>query len=262
MKIHSTNIMLKSQALMESLCKPLFMETAINSFEYVRYHFNGFGFTLATYDSKFTEDFFRFELHPSLSELYLYPSSYAYVDEIFCKSCYAKDPARWKKNIELLYPLQIRERFYILKKEKTYVDIFGFIKKNSDVLSAQVYLENLPYINNFISVFEKKAERLISDCEKEKVKLGNSFFDFDLNQDKNILTCLESNKIIHITDRQQQCLSLVAKGYTMKSAAKKLMISPRTVEHHLQNIKEKYKIKKKNQLIDLWNELIETKIDT
>lgn len=57
-----------------------------------------------------------------------------------------------------------------------------------------------------------------------------------------------------ITLREKACLQLIAQGYTMKSVAKKLALSLRTVESHLRNIKDKNGLNTKNQLVDMWNE--------
>lgn len=61
-------------------------------------------------------------------------------------------------------------------------------------------------------------------------------------------------EMMKITDRELNCLALIAKGYTMKAVALRLEISPRTVEMHLQNIKEKFGFSTKNQLVSLWHE--------
>jgi DNA-binding CsgD family transcriptional regulator len=61
------------------------------------------------------------------------------------------------------------------------------------------------------------------------------------------------NDMMLITSRELECLSLTAQGYTMKYTARKLEISPRTVELHLRNIKDRYGLTSKNQLVKLWH---------
>ena len=56
-----------------------------------------------------------------------------------------------------------------------------------------------------------------------------------------------------ITGREKECMSLIAQGYTMKNAAKKLCISHRTVEQHLRNVKDKLGLNTKNQLVEAWH---------
>ncbi len=57
-----------------------------------------------------------------------------------------------------------------------------------------------------------------------------------------------SNK--SISKREYQCLFFAAQGKTAKETAKILKISPRTIEIHLQNIKNKLHCKNKARLIE------------
>lgn len=252
MKINDENIMFTSREILIDLCSPLFEKTSISDFEYVRYYFNGIGFTIATYPSSFNKEFFELELHPSLSELYFYESPYVYVDENFYKTSHVKDSVKWKKNIGVLEPLKIQERFYVVIRHLNHVEIFGFIRSNSFFPSVQFYFENLPFLNSFILAFKENAKKLVSDCEKQRIKLGDNFFDFDLSQEQKFLARDGSIMVENFTARERECMSLIAKGYTMKAVAKVLTLSPRTVEQHLRNIKEKHQLHNKNQLIDFW----------
>lgn len=52
-----------------------------------------------------------------------------------------------------------------------------------------------------------------------------------------------------LTPREQQCLEYTVKGFTAKEIAKELVISPRTVEEYLNQLKIKLKVQTKQQLI-------------
>jgi len=54
-----------------------------------------------------------------------------------------------------------------------------------------------------------------------------------------------------LTSREQDCLSYLVRGKTMKQMAHLMRISPRTVESHLINIKEKLHCKTKSDLIEV-----------
>lgn len=58
-----------------------------------------------------------------------------------------------------------------------------------------------------------------------------------------------------ITKREVECLEYISQGYTMKNAAKNLDISHRIVENHLKNIKDKFGLSAKNELIEIWHEI-------
>jgi DNA-binding CsgD family transcriptional regulator len=55
---------------------------------------------------------------------------------------------------------------------------------------------------------------------------------------------------VHITFQQERCLQFAIKGMTAKKIAKKLGISPRTVERHFEILKHKLKVKSKSELIE------------
>lgn len=54
---------------------------------------------------------------------------------------------------------------------------------------------------------------------------------------------------VSLTPREQECLEYSTKGYTAKQIAKKLQISPRTVEEYLNQLKIKFNVSNKQELI-------------
>lgn len=54
---------------------------------------------------------------------------------------------------------------------------------------------------------------------------------------------------ITLTPREQECLEYTVKGFTAKEIAKKLLISPRTVEEYLNQLKVKLAVNTKQQMI-------------
>jgi len=57
----------------------------------------------------------------------------------------------------------------------------------------------------------------------------------------------------HLSPREKQVLEFVVKGLSAKRIANKLLLSSRTVEHHIQNIKHSLKLKTKLDLIELYH---------
>lgn len=53
-----------------------------------------------------------------------------------------------------------------------------------------------------------------------------------------------------LTNRELQCIMYLMKGYRNKLIAKHMMVSPRTIEYHIENIKKKYNYNNISQLID------------
>jgi DNA-binding CsgD family transcriptional regulator len=90
------------------------------------------------------------------------------------------------------------------------------------------------------------------------------FHDFNLLLSKSLNklnNCKKSKKQIvytigqlhhhkNLSDRQLECLFLLMRGKTSKQIAAILELSPRTIETHIEDIKEKFNCQSKSELIE------------
>lgn len=76
--------------------------------------------------------------------------------------------------------------------------------------------------------------------------LVDDFTDDVLNAYRN----QEANTFTGLTRREKQILAMVVDGYTSKMMAKKLNLSPRTVDHHRSNLLKKFKMKNSVDLVN------------
>ncbi|HAT8759615.1 TPA: hypothetical protein JBA34_16440 [Legionella pneumophila] len=105
--------------------------------------------------------------------------------------------------------------------------------ENGESLSA--YEQVLRHDGTIVNIVSKKSPLF----DKELNLIGLVGFSIELPQ---------SN--VHIlTPREYNTLLLLSEGYTDKQTAKKLGISPRTVEAHINNSKQKLGIKTRAELI-------------
>lgn len=75
------------------------------------------------------------------------------------------------------------------------------------------------------------------------------------DQDNNMKVIFESKSgFFNLSKREIQCITFMQSGKTMKEIALHLGVSPRTVEHHINNIKKKTNLKYKSQLMSLGKE--------
>lgn len=65
----------------------------------------------------------------------------------------------------------------------------------------------------------------------------------------NHLSSVDSIAAYNLTKRQKECLFYLSRGMTIKQIANKLALSPRTVEHYLDVVKDKLGCHSKSQLI-------------
>lgn len=109
------------------------------------------------------------------------------------------------------------------------------------------------YSGNYIEKIEEDpinlAEIKKSFFEKQKIQLINRKFEF-----QDILQKIL--KHYGLTLAESSCLSYFSQGLTAKEIAQVQKLSPRTIENHLQNIKNKLNIHSKSRLIRWYDELI------
>lgn len=124
----------------------------------------------------------------------------------------------------------------IIQQQGDFCDSFVFATKNGTHLVNNFYLN---YRNNFIdfmdSFYDKMAEDLI-ELENHTFSLPEDTVYVSPNHEK-------------LTPRQRDCLNLLGRGFSAKEIAKMLNLSPRTVETHLDHLREKFNAKNRAQLL-------------
>ncbi len=182
-------------------------------------------------------------------------------------------PTKYKKLTTLLSlhnEFNIWQGFSIYYRSIDYIETFTFtFNKNADDKS-KFYAQNSQLLMKFCEYFKNKAADLI---KKDKAKLAVYEDKFDLSYtgttDKNrnqflleinnfsdFLIADRNGKIVKLTQRELQCLELISAGLTIKSTAQKLSLSPRTIETHINHIKDKAGVHYKPDLIKLYRDKI------
>jgi DNA-binding CsgD family transcriptional regulator len=132
---------------------------------------------------------------------------------------------------------------------------FFFIGTRRDKREVmQRYLANLDMLEQFLIYFREKARPLINQALQQKLIIPHKYEtapqtglvkmkSFDREGFLNAISPVQFSM------RELECMRLLTRGYTQKMIAKELGISPRTVETHLQHIKEKTQTYSKGDLV-------------
>lgn len=195
----------------------------------------------------------------------------------------------WPENDVLFYQLMkdSRENFNqdhglsILKSRENCVDVYTFTTKTNNKKINNLYLNNIVSLEKFIEYFMWKFSPIIKKAEEQKIFLpaiNKEKLILD-NQDEreahlnvgpiyppiqklNSSLCREGEKnifyppekaslLFNLSPRQQECLFYLIRGQTAKQIAKQLGCSHRTVEAHIDHIKNKFKCTTKGDLINM-----------
>ncbi len=259
------------------ICHPLFKNTPLRYFDYLRCYDDGTTTTMSVSPDFVTKILSEFLL-PTLEEFQLFSlfrqkATYLSTLTSLPPGASELDPEKFEKNIAYATDNNIYHRLYIVERGENYYVTFGFGVTNDNRSIINFYLNALPYLERFVRYFDFHMTGIIEAQLKEfnivlpgyHQKTVEEKFNITLpalnTDDLSIESKLGDKKIIEIeiTPREKLCLELIAQGYTMKNAAKRLQISHRTVEQHLRNVKDKLGLSTKNQLVEIWHEYTKNK---
>ncbi|MDF2868078.1 MAG: hypothetical protein K0S11_1548, partial [Gammaproteobacteria bacterium] len=151
----------------------------------------------------------------------------------------------------------------LIRQTKEACDFYCFGSKPDNHTIINFYLNNLDILQHFILYFREKGKSIIEKAELDRQilpvfqrnlpkQLDYTFevapqirakFLADLSLEQYILAN------VYLTKRETQCLWLLSKGQTAKDIGKRLGISNRTVETHLQHLKTKTNLARKSDLV-------------
>lgn len=261
------------------VCHPLFKNTPLRYFDYLRCYDDGTTTTMSVSPDFVTKILSEFLL-PTLEEFQLFSlfhqkATYLSTLTSLPPGASELDPEKYEKNIVYAAENNIFHRLYIVERAENYYVTFGFGVTDDNRSIINFYLNALPYLERFVRYFDYHMTNIIEAQLQEfniilpeyQRKTVEQKFNISLpslnTNDLSISKDHSDKKIIEIdlTPREKLCLQLIAQGYTMKNAAKRLEISHRTVEQHLRNIKDKLGITTKNQLVEIWHEYTKNRLD-
>lgn len=120
----------------------------------------------------------------------------------------------------------------IIKAESDGVGFYNLGTKSSNSSIVNAYVNNIDKYENFILEFQENAAAMLVRAKQLKMHI---------NSDDST----KSNKSgyrfgnLHLTEREFECINYLALGKTAEEISIILSISKRTVETHIQNIKNK-----------------------
>nr|MCH9753299.1 helix-turn-helix transcriptional regulator [Alphaproteobacteria bacterium] len=149
----------------------------------------------------------------------------------------------------------------VTHRKEDYVEKFCFGSNEYISNHSQFYLDKLHLIAQFISYFHVQAASIINDQDLSKLAMYKKKFDINScepHSSKKFLEYIRSQDVImedkhgqsiNLSNREAQCMRLIASGKTAKEIAVILDISPRTAEHHINNLKYKTSLRTRSELV-------------
>lgn len=241
------------------ICKPLFDNFPITHFFYIKILDNNTSLYLCN-EKKWVE----FYIENKFQNDSLHMQTYAPEN---------LNHALWagfrKDNVySAVYDFNIRNGFNIYEREKNSAITYAF---GSSLLHEEMlnfYINNLSTLKEFTKYFKHKASDIIDTSDPRKLIISNretsksyltenekSVFPFKNNIQK--FSFFEGKAFnINLSNRETSCLYELTTGKTIKEIAKHLNISPRTVESHLNHVKQKSGYSTKSDLVKMFNDFL------
>lgn len=137
----------------------------------------------------------------------------------------------------------------------SYVDFFWFGTARSNDLMHSFYLNRMDFIKGFVAYFKEAGcgmlsqtyrHRLMNDepgSEIDVLRSGEAY-QLPFASDKEYLSSSRPSIVraslrYHMTPKELECAMALCSGLSSKHIARQLNVSPRTVEKHIANMREK-----------------------
>lgn len=134
----------------------------------------------------------------------------------------------------------------LVERYEGHIDLYCFGADANNASIINFYLNNLDKLEKFKFYFQEKSKSLVKNALKSHIKLPANMEPLFKGM---------SGKSSHLTQRQVDCLHYLLKGMTVKQIATELSLSPRTVEHYLEAVKNKLSCNSRIELFKKAREL-------
>ena len=177
------------------------------------------------------------------------------------------------------YATCLKQRFglcdYItfISVKPDHYEIIGFASHDPSTKPLEFYLNHPDLLQKFSHYFKDRASDLIQQSSTYRIPMPadlpvehNTLFPEISSPMKETGSLFSLRKLpisingrkTYLTAREVECLGELTTGSTAKMIARKLNISPRTVEAHIANIKQKLDCHHKSQLIGYMRKIVFT----
>lgn len=153
----------------------------------------------------------------------------------------------------------------ILKKEKNAIHKFLFCTKLHTKPAFNFYLNNLNLLQCFCDYFKTEMSHYHKEVNDYTINIGkligsefnqiNPIVPKNNDQKKIFLQSMgvpsmDASNFSSLSSQEKACLQWIFRGRSLKETAKKMHLSPRTVEHYLESIKGKLGCLTRTELLD------------
>ena len=253
---------LKKQEEIGSICAPLEVAFDIRFIHYRRFYLKGGLVSLFNHDSWMKISFDNSYWHSTVLQEKLQRLQHKSTLIYLWPSVPLSDPV-----YQGLYNCNLWNGVTIYKKYGDCIESYAFASSRQNTQAVNFYASEMQTLEHFILYFRSKAYQLLSPSVEQEIMIPLKIDCLQISQSAAIdNTFFQDTQIDHfyfringidvkITKREEECLSLLAVGKTVKEIANALSLSPRTVETYIDHARLKTKACSTSGLINLYREM-------
>jgi DNA-binding CsgD family transcriptional regulator len=241
---------LESSNQVKEVCDSILNPIGITYFNYIKIYNHDCSREMLTNRPEWTDHFYKNALYNSVGAIdieHLIPKGYFLWSEMDAKD------AVYQQGREF-FNIDNGISFVVKRNDTTLLYIFAADRDNNTI--NNFYAGNIDLLQRFIHYFTNQAQPLIKEAAKNRVYLSTPQ-EINLERVNNIILTdslrneflkktevaryylLNESDSLYLTKKQADYASLFIKGLSAKQIARKMDVSFRTVEGHLQDIKVK-----------------------
>ncbi len=247
----------KYVAEINQICKGLFRRLGLNAFSFSQVYSDGSRSELWTDAEALDHSFFTKQYIQKIYTPHLFDGKKYVLYDIAVE----KFPEETKNR--LIHQLKDqREIFnhdnclFVINYQVCHTEYFAFYTDRSEHTAINNYLNNTEVLDKFCKYFRQRAKPLIIEAEKNKLiqpwrNNQNSIEAIQEEKSTEILLGQKTNnpKII-LTLREKEIGDLLCEGMTAKEASDVLCVTQKTIEKHIENIKNKTGLSRRAMLLN------------
>lgn len=248
----------------QSICQPFFAKTGTTYFNYIKRYNNGYKVSLSN-----RPDWHRYYYHNELFKNVLEIETRTIIEKsrigelkvvLWNNTTNTRDVTTHSASFDIGNGISLA----IVHEKCVEYCYFGAENKNEEM--SNWYINNIDILIEFIHYFKDAAGNIIAEASlpKNLITYHNNIKPFDeqkrlftfdqnykdYNKPKRYFVYTDNNEV-PITAREMECIKYMFLGYTSNQIGTFLVISERTVEKHLENVKFKLACSSKSDLIDI-----------
>jgi len=256
----TNHFFIRSAAAIDDICAPLKKHFGVTSFVYQKNDFQEYEIRLSN-QPEWLEHFYS-------EKLYEFSQFDTKPDNFQSGSALWSEFKTHQPILERAHEFNIANGITLTHRVPDGVEFYFLGTTPQNIHAPTLFMSNMDLLERFIVYFHDKASALINEAEKHKIKLNKTYsrsidpseiatiFSKNAHIDKEAF--IEETLIKHyivdqntiLSQRELDCIQALLQGKTTKEMGEILFISPRTVETHLNAVKEKLCCRTRSELTE------------